>query len=235
MKRRLERLAKREEKAIVKRIIFLSIFSVVLIIVLYTLGIPALGKFADLLDAVFKPSDTTSAESQSLLPPVLDTLPHATNQSEIGVSGFSSSGSKIELYLNSEKVSDVAVSDGKFHSDLELREGENRIFAKALNDTGKTSEPSAEVKIILDKKEPELEVTSPRNDQTFYQDNRIKVSGKTEKDNQVFANGFLANVDSNGSFEVTIPLVEGENKIEVKAQDAAGNSKIVSIKVNFRK
>lgn len=236
MKRRLERLARREEKAIVKRIVYLSVFSVILIIILYTVGIPTLGKFADLLDTVFKRGDSTgSVESQIPPPPVLDTLPHATNNSKITVSGFSSSSVKAELYLDLEKVSEVQVNDGKFRGDLELKQGENKIVAKAVSEAGKTSDASQEFTIIFDNKEPELEVTAPSNDQTFYQNNRVKVSGKTEKDNQVFANGFLANVDPDGNFEVTIPLVEGENKIEVKAVDIAGNTKMVEIKVNFRK
>lgn len=234
---RLERLAKREEKTVVKRIVFLSLFSVILIAILYTIGIPTLGKFADVLDTVFKSGDSTSPSvSQLPQPPVLDNLPKATNQGTITISGFSTNSSKVEVYLDSQKVADAQVNDGRFQfRDLKLSEGENRISAKAVNDANGTSEFSGEAKIVLDTKEPIIEITSPVDDQTFYGNNRIKVSGKAEKEDQVFANGFLANVDSDGNFEVTIPLSEGENQIEVKAVDVAGNTKTVSIKVNFRK
>ncbi|OGD85565.1 hypothetical protein A3B51_02230 [Candidatus Curtissbacteria bacterium RIFCSPLOWO2_01_FULL_41_18] len=238
MKRsRLDRLARREEKSVVKRIVFLFLFSLILIGILYTVGIPTLGKFADVLDTIFKRGDSTSpSEVQTPPPPVLSDLPKSTNQDKIAISGFSSGSSKVEVYLDSEKVADAQVNDGRFEfKDFRLHDGENKISAKAINDTGRASEFSPEVKVALDTNEPTIEVTSPRDDQTFYGDNRIKVEGQTEKDDQVFANGFLANVDPSGNFDVTIPLSEGENKIEVKAVDVAGNTKTVSIKVNFRK
>lgn len=140
----------------------------------------------------------------------------------------------MEIYLNSINVGETEVVGGKFEfKNFRLKNGENKISLKAINQAGKASGFSQELTILLDKDEPDLKIESPQEDQTFSGNNKIKVSGETEKDAQVLANGFLANVDFNGKFEVTIPLNEGENNIEVKAQDEAGNSKIVEIKVNF--
>ena len=50
---------------------------------------------------------------------------------------------------------------------------------------------------------------------------------------RILANGFLANVGSDGKYEVTIALSEGENTIEVKAIDSAGNTSVAKIKVDF--
>ena len=152
------------------------------------------------------------------------------------MAGFAPVGNSIEVYLNEEKVDKVEIIEGKFEVlDIALQDGENRLRVKALDDSGNVSDFSQEAVVILDTEEPFLEVSSPSESQTFERDNRIKVEGKTEKDAQVFANGFLANVDFEGNFEVSIPLYEGDSEIEIKALDEAGNSKIIKVKVSFKK
>lgn len=233
---RLERLAKKEEKAVVRRIFFLTIVSFVLIIFAFTQGISILGKFADILDGVFKGKDS-SQESEALPSvPVLDPLPPATNSDNLTVSGFTTNSVKVEVWVNGEKSKEVEVSDSKFKADeVRLTEGENIIAAKSLSAVGAESDFSQELKIVFDKKEPELEVRTPTENQNFSGNNKIKVEGKTEENVQIFANGFLANVDSGGEFDVTVVLADGENTIEVKAVDEAGNVKELKIKVVYHK
>ena len=234
---RVERLARREEKLIIKRIFTLSILSIIIIAVLLTLGIPTLGKFADLLDRVFKKGIVNSQQQvPSLLPPRFDQLAKDTGEQKINISGFAASGNKVELYLDNIKVDEVEITEGRFEfKDIKLVNGENKVKARTIDDSGKSSDFSAEEIINLDTTEPSLDVITPVDGQIFERNNRVKVEGNTEKDAQVYANGFLANVDASGNFEVTVPLVEGDNTIEVKALDDAGNSKIVGVKVNFRK
>ncbi len=233
---RVQRLAKREESAVIKRIFWLSVVSLILIVVIFTVGTSLLGKFADLLDKVFKNNTNISQEGPAPPPPILDTLPHATNQDTITISGFSNNSSRAEIYNGSQLSGETNVDNDKFEfKDFKLNNGENKLTLKSFDANGKSSEFSQEVVVVLDKKSPNLEVTNPTDGQTFVQNNKIKVSGKTEKDAQVFANGFLANVDSSGNFDVSIPLVEGENKIEVKALDDAGNTTKKEIKVEFKK
>lgn len=233
---RVEKLARREEKQIIKRIFFLSVFSVFLIFVLLTVGVSSLGRFADLLSSVFQRDSKTVDEISPVTAPILDSLPQATNEEKISISGIAPGGSKVEIFLDSEKSGEVEVKDGKFvFNDFVLKKGENFIKVLAVDTNGTTSEFSRGAIIVVDTDEPALEVTNPTDGQTFEKDNRIKVEGKTEKDAQVFASGFLANVDFEGSFDVTIPLTEGENQLIVKALDEAGNAKEVIIKVNFKK
>lgn len=232
---RVERLARKEEKAVIKRVFTLSIFSVILIIVLFTVGIPLLGRFADFLESVFPNKTKTTQEVVNIPPPTFDSLVANTNLQNITVSGFAASGNKVVIYLNDEVVGSEDVLNGKFEfKDLVLTNGENKIKAKTANDAGQTSDFSQEEIVNLDTQEPNLEITQPDEGQTFEQNNRIQVQGKTDKDAQVFANGFLANVDSMGIFVVSVPLVSGENELEVKAQDEAGNSKTIKVKVNFK-
>lgn len=230
---RVQRLARREEKDIVKRIFFLSVVSVILIFILLTVGVTALGKFAEVLDIFFKDSGQ-QVEEVEISAPILNSAPDSTNDEKFTVSGFSSIGEKVEIYHDGEKLGETTFESGKFSYDLILKSGENEINAKTVS--GQTvSDFSSPVIINLDKTEPNLEVTNPTQDQSFYSENRIKVEGTTVPDAQVFVNGFLANVEGDGRFETTITLTEGENQLEIKTLDDAGNTRVEKLKVNFRK
>ena len=233
---RIERLARREEKDIVKRIFFLSAVSIVLVVIVLTVGISSLGKLADFLDILFKNKGEGESENTFVQSPILDTLPQATNSARLKISGFSSDGDKIEVYRDGDKIGEAPVEGGRFaYEEITLSLGGNEITTKALNDKGITSDFSQAIHISFDKKEPSIVVDTPVEGQNIGGNNRIKVQGQTDGDSQVFANGFLANVGSDGKFDVTVPLNEGENTIDVKAVDEAGNTKTVSVKVTFHK
>ena len=234
---RLARLAKKEEKATIKRIVYLSALSIILAVFLFTLGVPLLGKFADALDVVFKnKNDGTSADKTALQSPTLEDLPQATNSARLPVSGFSQDGVKVAVFLGEDKAGEAGIENGKFQYDgVSLKNGENKISAKAVSAQDKEG-PASDVKVvILDTEPPKLEVNSPSEGQAFSGDNRVKVSGKTDRDAQVFAGGFLATIDIEGNFEVLVPLIEGDNTIEIKAIDMAGNLTVEKRKVNYHK
>lgn len=233
---RLQRLARQEEQNIIKRIVILSAVSLFIIFIFFTTGIPFLGRFADLMDTVFKKGDEDISSNAPVQAPILDSLPPATNESNLTVTGFSNNAVKVEIYVSGEKFGETNVENGRFSLDsVQLEKGDNEIKAKAFDDAGKESDFSRSMIIIYDNKEPLLEITSPTDGQDVTGNNRVNVEGKTENDAQVYANGFLANVLADGNFVVTIPLSEGENEIEVKASDEAGNTEIAKIKINFRK
>lgn len=237
-RRRINKLVKNEEKAVIVRIFWLTIFSLILIFIIFTSGVSFLGKFADLLGSVFESNNENEIDKNTSGPPqpILDPLPDATNEKLLKISGFSSSSDVIEIYIDSKLLDSVEVNNGRFeYGDVLLQNGENLIQLKAKDSSGTTSDFSPAVTIIFNDEEPELEVSSPVENQNFANNNRIKVTGKTETDAQVLANGFLANVESDGNFELIIPLVEGENEIEIQSQDAAGNITIKKIKVFFKK
>ena len=127
------------------------------------------------------------------------------------------------------------LSDSRFKiEDLILRLGENKINARAIADSTESDFSQTQV-VFYDNREPKLEVKEPSEGQNFYSYNRVKVVGSTEKDAQVFVNGFLASIDFEGNFEVFVPVSEGETSLEIKAIDPAGNTKTETRKVNFRK
>jgi len=233
--RRIERLARREEKNLVKRIIYLSTLSILLAIFIFTLGIPILSKFADLTGGLFGGGKDNKPKETTLTAPIIDPLPEATNSAKLAVGGFAESAETVKIYLGDSVAGEIKPEGGKFeYRDLSLKNGENRISAKA-SFSGKDSDFSNTETVIFDNIEPKLDIETPVEGQTISAINRVKVIGQTDKDSQVYANGFLGSTDSGGKFEVTVPLTEGENTIEVKAIDEAGNSVSKSVKVNFRK
>lgn len=231
---RVQRLARREEKDVVKRIFVLSIISIILIFILLTYGTTVLGKLAELVDFAGGGTQDSASDKAEVAAPILDTIREITNNEKLKITGFSPSGEKVEIYLDGEKVGEVPIESGRFEYEITLKSGENSILAKTISG-GSTSDFSAPVVVSLDEKEPKLEVVNPTTDQSFFGNNRISVEGTTDADAQVFVNGFLANVNTSGHFEVSISLTEGDNNIEVKAQDEAGNINEASVRVNFRK
>ena len=230
-------MARRDEKIIIKRIIYLSLFSLILAIFLFTLGLPLLGKFADLLETIFKKNEQSQvADKSQPEPPRIDPLPEATNSAKLIVTGFSAAGTTINLYLDDSKLGSIDLNNGRFvFENVSLKNGENIIRAKAISQSGTESEFSQTENIVLDTETPLLEIESPFEEQSFSGNNRIKVLGKTEKDASVYVNGFLASVDTEGKFEISVPVGEGESSIEIKAIDEAGNTKIETRKVTFKK
>jgi len=232
---RVQRLARKEEGDIIKRIVLLSVLSVVIIILIFTIGVPLLGGFADLLGRILGNKSSTDS-SQSAVPsaPILESLPSATNSATLAVSGFASDGNKVEIFLGSSKVGESDVSAGKFnYQSVNLVSGQNEISAKSLSSSGKESESSVVSKVTLDTIAPKLTVDNPSEGQSFSGVSKIVVEGTSDLDAEVLANGFLAKVGSDGKYEVTIALLEGENSIEVKAIDNAGNTTVVKVKVTF--
>lgn len=229
-------LSRRDEKKRVKKTIYLGLASLALLGFLVFFGVPILGKFADFLDVVFgkKAADNSALQAGALPPPQLDQLPEATNGASLKVTGFAQYG-EIEVYLNGDKAGLAKVDGGKFsYDDLKLKNGSNDVKVRLLAE-GKQSDFSVPTKVTLDTEDPSLAITSPTPDQNFSGVNRIQVSGTTEKDVQVYANGFLANVETDGSYEVFVVLKEGDNDIEVKAVDSAGNSTTQKVKVKYSK
>src|SRR3990167_1862560 len=105
-KRRIERLAKREEKNLVKRIFYLSTFSILLAIFIFTLGIPILSKFADLTGGLLGGGSDEKPKETTLTAPIIDPLPEATNSAKLAVSGFASDADAVKIYLSDSPVGD---------------------------------------------------------------------------------------------------------------------------------
>lgn len=183
----------------------------------------------------FNDDDSKATKKQGFIAtPVLNSLPNATNSARLIVSGHSFEKMVINLYVNGEFVEDTtADEDGEFEFNYTLDDGDNEIKVNAEEDE-KKSEYSNEINVMLDRKPPTLDISSPSDGQSYSKDqNSANVSGKTDSGADVTVNGFWAVSDESGNFSYSLLLKDGENRVDVVAVDEAGNQTRKEIKVNY--
>ncbi len=231
------RLQSIEEKKNIKQAVFFTSLTAILILVFVFLGFPSLVKLAVFLGELKshggEPEETNTLP---IAPPTLEPLPDATKSAKLSIKGFATPGATIKVFLDGvDKAEVVADDDGEFLiKQMSLNEGENKIKARTISDTGKESEFSQEFVVIVDNKEPEVVVDSPLPGESFFdRDNPITVKGKTEKDVSVYINNHMVIVDDEGNFTDQLRLTEGENTVIVLCRDLAGNETKEEIKVNY--
>ena len=88
--------------------------------------------------------------------------------------------------------------------------------------------------MLLKTEKPKLEVSQP-NDNSKTNKQEIKIEGKTDKETYIKINGQPVVVDSQGSFVTLFKLNEGDNSIEIIAEDIVGNQEKKTIKVTYSK
>lgn len=155
-----------------------------------------------------------------------------TNETTITVTGEAAPTTDVHILNNGEEVTSTPTQeDGTFSVDIELQEGENILTATASAETG-TTDPSDAVTVILDQTKPELTVDTPE-DRMKTNRETVTVEGKADDENLdwVKVNGQEASLAADGAYSKRIMLDNGENKIQVEAQDKAGNKEQKTITV----
>ena len=177
-----------------------------------------------------------ASEYSELTPPVFNIPFEATGSAIINVRGYGQPNTKIEIYLNNEKVSDVTPQDdGSFNvNDLGLNDGENYLYGKTTDSNGHTSLDSKTIKIIYSKDKPSLEIEEPSDDKTITGgDKKVMVKGTTDTENTIRINGSIIIVQPSGSFQREISLQDGVNEITIEAINKVGNINSVTKKVTY--
>ena len=222
-----------------KRQLYASLIAIVVILFIainfgpYLIG--GLGGFIDKITGKGSQADRieTSADIQA---PTLDALPPATSNEQITVSGYSYyTKGLIELFVNGSRrdVTDLDNPQNFRFGDVKLSEGTNFIKVRTVIGD-KKSDFSDEEQITYTKNAPKLEVSFPQDGQSFHKgDQQITVSGKTDPDNNVNINGFIAIVDSSGNFSHNYNLAFGDNKLTITATSPAGQTTIKEITVSY--
>jgi hypothetical protein len=157
-----------EEKKLFRKLIVTLLFFFAAIIILLYIGLPILAKIIVTISSFRRERPINSTVEEIILfPPVFDPTFEATNTAKITVSGYSEKDAKIKILLNSkEKVRVNTDNEGKFKTNITLKEGPNIITAIIIKDK-KESSPSAPLSIIFKEEEPTLEITSPSENQKF--------------------------------------------------------------------
>jgi bacillopeptidase F len=233
------RLSRSQERKLTKKLFLAITGSIGLLIFIAVFGLKILINFSLLIDKLRGNTSQNSISTSSIiLPPVIDPLPYATNSAVLSVSGRGKNGLGVTIFLNGKEYRKLKIDDNGTFSvrDITFKEGINTLYAQLFDAQGNKSEMSATESVTINKKQPDLEISSPQNNDTVSGDSNIVViNGKTNEENTVMVNDRVAVVGVNGVFTLRFPLNEGDNTLAITATDPAGNQKKEERKVTYRK
>lgn len=212
------------------------ILAVLAILFLFFVGIPLVGKFTAYLGDLRKFNKAnTSDDTTPPAPPKFNSFSDFTNKKSFDITGTAEAGTTIKLNFDGVEKQNITDKNGNFTFNVELNGNENTFSAIAVDTAGNTSQPSKTYKISFDDKPPELTITKPDDGASFFGINQrqLTIQGKTDPDTQVTINDRFVNVDSEGTFQFTLTMSDGQNTFNIKATDQAGNLTEKSLGVNF--
>lgn len=230
------RLSKKTEKKSVQTIILSFLGIAVIIFLLLRYGIPLISDFSFFAGQIIpnsKDKNENTDKNDSYIPaPDIDSLPKATKEQNVKVTGTSLSGLTVHLYLNGNRDDEMEVTeDGTFEFSVKLSEGENIIKAKAIRDKDESEFSDSRV-VVYKKSGPELTLESP-GDGSEIKNSPVEVKGKTDPDSVVTVNDFQAIINSDGNWSYLLTLKEGDNEVKIISTDLAGNKTEKTVRFNF--
>jgi len=146
-------------------------------------------------------------------------------------------GDKVKVFINNEEVAEI-IGRGSFNRTIILNEGKNVITVVARDRSGNSAELSQP--LFLDTVKPILTITEPAQDNVYiYQPPSPPTLSAAAAEQhirgvvldpepssgikRVVINGKEIKPNSDGSFDTTVPLQRGENRLVFMVEDLAGN------------
>lgn len=153
--------------------------------------------------------------------------------------------SDVQFFLNGYEVSNFRFygSNGKFQSDITLKEGANDIEIKASNRAGSDL---ATAKIYFENRQnklPTVTITEPSRNQMEADRSSISIKAdikniSSKSDITLIVNGRtnreFTYYSNSGSFQANINLIEGSNQVEITARNESGEA-ADQVEINYRK
>jgi len=143
-----------------------------------------------------------------------------TNMSEYALTGSTKPG--CEIIINGQAVDLV---DYQFNHIVYLKDGANSVTINAKSPKGDTQ--SLTVSLTLDQDEPEVEI---EDIPSFTKDATYEISGTLNEECSIIINKTKIPV-SNLQFTHSFALTEGDNYLELTAEDLAGNQAVIEIEI----
>jgi parallel beta-helix repeat protein len=142
--------------------------------------------------------------------------PEETNQSTQDVQGVTEPG--VTLTVEGALVN--VDENGYFSTNVALAEGDNLIQATATDSSENTT--LASTHIFLDSIPPTLTISNP-DEGSQVEGNAVEITGFAEVEAVITVNGMVKIQSSPGDFGIWVYLEPGDNTLEIKATDEAGN------------
>lgn len=231
---RLER--QRRKKFIISSLFFLTIL-ILLLIFIFTIGLKLLFNLSIFVAELGQPTTrvkTNDKEKMLNHELTIEEIPIATNSSEIFISGKEIGFERIRFYINEEEVKNIKVKEKEsFVQKIgPLKQGENEIYLLGENKNLDKKQQTKKYLVFYKKEKPTLTIIEPE-DKATVSEQEITIEGKTDPEVSLKVNNNPVVVTSEGNFQTTIRLKQGENKILFEAQDMAGNSTTKELTINY--
>jgi len=229
------RLARHEQKKLVRQTIILIGASVILLFAFLFVILPQSIRLIGFLTGSNTISDPTDTFPPQV--PVLSAPPTATPSAQLNLDGYGEPASEVVLIVNAAEQSRHKIGDdGRFSAEVSLNEGENTISSYAIDANKNESTASKSWMVIKDSQPPKLEVSEPQPDQQIElrRNQQLSVKGMTDPNTKVYVNGRLAFTQADGQFSSSFQLQEGDNKLQFRVEDQAGNVTESEVNVKFR-
>ncbi len=231
------RKVRREKKKVMSQSILMIGVAIILFFTFIFVIIPGFFNFV----TNFLDSSTPFQETDEIAPqiPILSAPISATNSAQLKLTGYGEPESFVVVVFNGSKEEKITVNkDGSFEVPLTLTEGENKISAYSIDKAENESSVTKEYSTLFDAKAPTIEIVEPKDGTSFQSraNQSITINGKTDENEtgtKIYINEKLVFPKPDGTFSYVYRLNEGENKVEVRAQDKAGNSNKVEVTYSF--
>jgi len=232
----MSRLAKHQNKQVFQRLIIAMLLFVAFVIFFFSVGIKMLVSFTLFINQVANSGtkQQTTIQSEAFNSVSIDPIPSATSSSTLAFSGTALNFNKLEIYLNNEKQDEISISDSFMGEIKSLETGVNTVHFIAKSTLSKETKKTSVYDVIFKNSKPKLEIQEP-NDGTKTNKEDVRISGLTEKETTIRINGQPLIVDVAGKFTTMVRLKDGENKIEVSAEDIVGNMEKKTLTITYSK
>lgn len=165
--------------------------------------------------------------------PILENMPNATNEAILVIKGKADPDTQIQLYHNRKReLTTNADFDGNFQFEYVLEERNNEFSVRSVDQYSHKAKQSKLYEVVFIDEPPFLEIKNPENDKKYYEA-KINIEGTTDKEVFVKINNLPIVIRADGSFSYPYTLAKGDNEITVMAEDVAGNTTEVKIKVTY--
>ena len=233
----MARLDQHRKKQFTSKILTVSIILIAIVIFIFFIGIKLLLNASVFIANLTQPDVKIEEQKPDDFYGTIhiDSIPIATNSAEIIIEGTALNFDILKVYLNKDKVKESNVLSDSFTLKIgNLTKGENEIYVIAEEEKNNEKKTSKTHFVIYKDSKPKLEINEPK-DNSKTSKNEINVIGETDKETEVRINGFPVVIDANLSFEKSVKLNEGENTINLEAEDIAGNIEKKEIKIIYEK
>jgi hypothetical protein len=235
----MSRLQYHQKKVYTSQVIFFAIILILVVVFIFTIGIKMVVNTSlnvSQLTSGKNSDQTNSVKNNDFYGNIsIDSIPEATNSAKIIVSGSVTNFDLVQFYLNGEKVKEKKLSSDSFSEEIgDLKKGDNKVFLLAKSKKEKKEKQSDNYTVGYKTDKPKLEISEP-SDNSKTNKQEINIVGKTDKDVTVTVNDLPVVVGSQGEFQTSVKLHDGENKIIVKALDNFGNSEEKTLTLTYQK